>query len=158
MNSIECVELPDNRLDTVARMDIALRIKRAVEDFKPSVVLTHHPGDYNWDHGITFDAVLMACRPNAGDFYPSEIYSFEVPSSTERAFPYGKNIFAPNYFENIGRCIAVKKKALACYRSELRPYPHPRSIKGIEILARKRGLEVGVEFAEAFQLVRGIRS
>ena len=46
--------------------------------------------------------------------------------------------------------------ALTYYASESRPYPHPRSIEAVEYLARKRGGEVGIEYAEAFELIRRV--
>lgn len=42
------------------------------------------------------------------------------------------------------------------YKSELREFPHPRSIEAIEVLAKKRGSEVGLAYAEAFKLIREI--
>lgn len=156
VKKIHRLGFPDNRLDTVPRMDLAHALKKIVDAERPSVVYTHHAGDYNWDHTIVFESALMACRPNVGDFYPREIYSFEVPSSTERAFQYGQNVFAPNHFVSIQKTMGLKKKALMAYRSESRPYPHPRSAEGVEILAQKRGLEAGLRFAEAFQLIRRI--
>ena len=50
--------------------------------------------------------------------------------------------------------LEVKKKAMNCYRSELRESPHPRSLSGIEALARIRGSSVGWEYSESFALVR----
>ena len=47
-----------------------------------------------------------------------------------------------------------KREALESYSSEMRPWPHPRSIKGVEHLARWRGAQVGVDAAEAFCLLR----
>ena len=156
IKNIHRLGFPDNRLDTVSRMDISHALKEVVEKERPQIIFTHHAGDYNWDHTIVFESALMACRPNAGDFYPREIYSFEVLSSTERAFQYGKNIFAPTHFVSIQKTIHLKKEALLAYRSEARPYPHPRSPEAVENLAKKRGNEVGLHYAEAFQLIRGI--
>lgn len=34
------------------------------------------------------------------------------------------------------------------------PYPHPRSLEVVDALAKKRGSEVGVKFAEAFVLIK----
>ena len=45
---------------------------------------------------------------------------------------------------------------MKCYKTELRTFPHPRSVKGIEILAQKRGSEVSLKFAEAFMLFRDV--
>jgi len=43
------------------------------------------------------------------------------------------------------------------YKSELKEFPHPRSLEAISALAKMRGAAVGVEAAEAFRLVREIR-
>jgi LmbE family N-acetylglucosaminyl deacetylase len=152
------LDFPDNRLDTIPKMDITFKLKEILEIIKPQIVYTHHFGDYNWDHQIAFDITLMACRPNVGDHFPKKIYSYEVLSSTERSFQNKVNVFAPNVFEDIKDVIKFKKKAMQCYKSELRKYPHPRSPEAIENLAKKRGNEVGLEFAEAFELIREINS
>ena len=47
-----------------------------------------------------------------------------------------------------------KIQALKCYERELRKFPHPRSLEGIEILAKKRGLEIGFPASEAFVVLR----
>mgnify|MGYP001201666918 CR=1 FL=1 len=42
------------------------------------------------------------------------------------------------------------------YYTELRDFPHPRSKEGVEVLARLRGMQSGLKFAEAFLTVRKI--
>lgn len=150
------LDYPDNALDTVSRMEISRRLKEIVTDFQPDTVFTHHHGDYNWDHGVVFDATLMACRPSPGEAYPRYLLSYEILSSTERAFQTASTVFLPTVYWDISETIDLKKKAMQAYRTEYRPYPHPRSVEGIEALAKKRGLEVGLEWAEAFQLIRCI--
>ena len=44
------------------------------------------------------------------------------------------------------------------YESELKEFPHPRSIKGIEFAARYRGMEVGLRYAEVFKILRWIKN
>ena len=45
-----------------------------------------------------------------------EIYSFEIPSSTEWVSPYnGMSFFRPNVFTDITDTIELKKRALSCY-------------------------------------------
>jgi N-acetylglucosamine malate deacetylase 1 len=150
------LDFPDNRMDTVSRMDLSHSLKAVIEEYRPNFVLTHHPGDYNWDHSLTFDAVMMACRCNAGDFFPTEIRTFEVLSSTERAWQEPSRVFCPNAYVDVSSTIDAKKQALNHYASERHPYPHPRSPEAIEYLARKRGNEVGLEYAEAFHIVRKV--
>lgn len=90
----------DNRMDTVSRMDIAHELTPHVQDYRPDMMFTHHPGDYNWDHTSTFDAVMMAARANPPDHFPSEVRTFEVLSSTERAWQNGGRAFMSNcYFD-----------------------------------------------------------
>ncbi len=154
--NVEALDFPDNRLDMVPRQDISNTIKERINLLMPDEIYTHHSSDYNWDHGRVFDAVMMAARHSPGEFAPSRIFSFEVPSATERARPHPSTQFCPNSYVNIKATIDQKKMAMKLYRSEYRPYPHPRSIEGIEYWARKRGLEVGLEYAEAFELIRSV--
>jgi len=128
-----------------------------VERVRPDTIFTHHPGDYNWDHTVTFDAVLMASRHSPGEFAAREVLAFEVLSSSERGYRNG-SAFAPTVYVDVSKTIDKKKLALTYYASEARPYPHPRSIEALEYLARKRGGEVGIEYAEAFELIRRVEN
>jgi LmbE family N-acetylglucosaminyl deacetylase len=150
---VDTLDFPDNRMDTVGRMDLVHAIRPIIEREKPDLVLTHHPGDYNWDHTVTFDAVMMAARTNPPDFSPQEIWLFEVRSSTERGWQ-SRQPFAPSIYVDIKANLAFKESALSEYASELRNHPHPRSIEGIRSLAASRGHEVGMDAAEAFEEVR----
>jgi len=152
------LDFPDNRLDTVPLMDISHKLKKNIQKLRPCAVLTHHHGDYNWDHSRVFEATLMACRPNFGDYYPQELYSYEVLSSTERAPAEPHRAFLPNVYVDASEGLDAKLKAIQCYQTELNPYPHPRSVKAVKNLAGVRGNEVGLEFAEAFRLIRNIVS
>ena len=156
---VQCVALqdfPDNRMDSVDLLDVVKSVEEIIEKLQPEVVVTHHAGDLNIDHQITHQAVITACRPQLG--HPvKRILSFEVPSSTDWQTPTAKNAFYPNWFEDISDIMELKINALEVYQSELREWPHTRSIKAIDHLARWRGASVGCEAAEAFMLVREIR-
>jgi LmbE family N-acetylglucosaminyl deacetylase len=155
-HGVDVFDFPDNRMDTVGRMDLSQAIRPILERERPDLVFTHHPGDYNWDHTAVFDAVMMAARCNPPDFYPAEIRSFEVLSSTERAWQDSSRIFCPNLYVDISKTIDMKKLAMRYYELEYRAYPHPRSIEAIEFLARRRGNEVGMIYAEAFHIIRAL--
>ncbi len=146
---------PDQKLDTIPILDIIHFLKDIIQHYKPNIVYTHHAGDYNVDHKIVFDASVFVCRPYHGEHYPEELYSFEVLSSTEWAY---QSIipFKPNVFVDIKEHIDKKKQAILAYKSELKKYPHPRSEKGVDNLAMKRGNEVSKEYVEAFELIRKI--
>jgi N-acetylglucosamine malate deacetylase 1 len=149
-------DFPDQQYDSVPLINIIKKIEKVKNEIKPSTVFTHHFGDLNLDHQITFRAVLTACRPVQGET-AKKIYSFEVASSTEWAFPKRKNYFVPNVFEDISETISQKIKAMACYKSELKNYPHPRSLKAVKIIAQRWGTVVSRNFVEAFELIRQVK-
>lgn len=144
---------PDNRFDTVPLLSIVKVIEGIKNKIKPDIIYTHHRNDLNIDHRITYVAVLTACRPIKGETV-KEIYSFEIPSSTEWAYP---NTFAPNVFMDIAESMNLKVAALNTYKSELRRFPHPRSEKSIKVIAAKWGCVAGLCYAEAFEAIRIIR-
>src|SRR5215467_1038311 len=149
-------KLPDNRLDTVPLLDIAKLIEGLIEEIKPSVIYTHHPGDLNADHGIVNRATLIATRPTAGSSV-RDLFAFEVPSSTEWAFQKIEPAFRPNVFVDVSSTLDAKIAAMACYESESRAFPHPRSPEALQVIAKRWGSVVGCDAAESFELVRSIR-
>lgn len=146
-------DFPDNRFDTAALLDIVKVVEEVKQKVKPDIIFTHYQSDLNIDHRVTYNAVITATRPMPGETV-KEIYSFENSSSTEWNFPLS---FSPNVFFDISKTIELKKKALECYCSELCDFPHPRSIKGVELQAANWGMKMGVSFAEAFRCIRSVR-
>ncbi len=151
--SLTLYDFPDNRMDSVDLLDIVKVIEAAIDQYSPDVVYTHHAGDVNIDHRIVHQAVVTACRPIPGQCVKTLLF-FEVPSSTEWQTAGSAPSFLPNYFVDIGGNMNLKIQALEAYASEMRVWPHPRSIKAVEYLARWRGATVGVEAAEGFMLGR----
>ena len=146
-------DFPDNRFDSVPLLDIIKVIETIKNNIKPDIVFTHYEQDLNIDHRITYQAVLTAVRPTANETV-KEIYSFEVLSSTEWNYPLS---FSPDVFFDISETIDIKLAAMEKYQSELKEYPHPRSLKGIRLNAEQWGMKTGLKYAEAFKLVRLIK-
>ncbi len=149
------LDLPDNRLDTVALLDVVRPVEDMVAALAPAVVYTHHGGDLNIDHRIAHQAAMTACRPLPSSPVKA-IYAFEVASSTDWASPNSGPPFRPTRFVDIGRELEHKLNALACYEGEMPPFPHSRSLQAIEALARWRGASTGLTAAEAFEVLRQI--
>jgi len=149
--------LPDNRFDTVPLIEIVKIVEGLINRLNPEVIYTHFNGDLNIDHMMVHRAVLTATRPIAG--HPvKEIYAFEVPSSTEWAFGQFDHGFHANVFVDITDTLDVKLKAMQTYESEVRTFPYPRSPEAIWALAQLRGSSVGLRAAEAFELIRYLRT
>lgn len=147
------LDFPDNRFDSVPLLDIVKVIETIKNKLKPDIVFTHYEQDLNVDHRVTYQAVLTAMRPTGGESV-KEIYSFEVLSSTEWNYPLR---FSPDVFFDISETIDMKVSAMEKYQSELREYPHPRSLKGIRLNAEQWGMKTGLQYAEAYKLVRLIK-
>lgn len=143
-------DFPDNRFDTVPFLEIVKIVEKIKSEIKPNLIFTHYERDLNIDHQITYKAVITATRPMKGETV-KELYSFEILSSTEWNYPLG---FFPDVFFDISDTIDVKIKALEKYKSELREYPHPRSLKGVKLNAEYWGMRLGLRYVEAFSSVR----
>lgn len=154
-SSVSYLGFPDNRLDGINLLDIVQSVERSLQTIMPDVVYTHHYGDLNIDHRVAHQAVMTACRPIPGSSV-TEIYTFEIMSSTEWSSP-GLSPFLPTCYVNISEYLEIKLDALKAYELEMRDMPHSRSIEHLEALARHRGHSVGVSAAEAFMVMRNIR-
>jgi LmbE family N-acetylglucosaminyl deacetylase len=149
------LDFPDNRMDGVELLDVVKCIEAEIAQWQPEIVYTHHAGDVNIDHRIVHDAVIAGSRPQPGHCVRTLLF-FEVASSTEWCPPSSGLFFQPDWFVDIGDVWEAKRAALSVYVSEMREFPHPRSVAALEHLARWRGATVGLPMAEAFALGRMI--
>jgi LmbE family N-acetylglucosaminyl deacetylase len=152
-------DLPDQRLDGLSLVDVITPIEACVDEFRPDIVLTHFKEDVNQDHRIVFDATMVATRPSP-DQPVRTLMCYETASSTEWAAPFQGGVFAPNVFVDITATLDRKVEAMSRYAnthvSEVKAYPHPRSLEAVELYAKRQGVVVGTHAAEPFMLVRGI--
>ncbi len=114
---------PDQRLDTLTLLDLIAPLERAVREVRPAVVYCQFGGDANRDHELLFRAALVATRPL--EPFLEAVYAFDTASSTEWGYPRS---FVPDTWVDISTTLEQKLCAMACYESEVRPYPHPRSV------------------------------
>jgi len=149
------MQFPNLKLNTVPLHEITKEIEKLLDTYTPDIIFTHHYGDLNQDHQVTFQAVMTAARPLPGK-KPIEILCFETVSSSEWTQNTQDKLFKPTYFVDISDTINDKLQALRHYDVEMRTFPHPRSYEGVQHLARVRGMTVGVEYAEAFEIIRRV--
>ncbi len=110
------------------------------------IIFTHFLGDANQVHRGVGRAVEIATRPFRRR---KEVYLFEVATSTDQTF---SPAFAPNSFSILSDVHAEKKsEAMSFYPTEM---GGGRTPAGLLRKLQVRGDEVGVQFAEAFCLVR----
>lgn len=146
------LDYPDNQMDSVPILEIAKKIEQTIDIFKPDIIFTHSGTDLNIDHRIVHEACIIATRPI--HTIVRELYFFEIPSSSEWNFTSTVKSFNPRLFIDVTKTTNVKIEALGYYHDEIRTFPHPRSIEGIQSLMRLRGAQSGFEFAESFEIGR----
>ncbi|MCK4264789.1 PIG-L family deacetylase [Candidatus Babeliales bacterium] len=154
VSSLTMNNFPDNRMDSIERLDVIKLIEKFIKNISPEVIYTHFVNDVNIDHRRVHDSVIAACRQLPGSIVKRLLF-FEIASSTEWRPPLGAT-FSPNWFVDVSDTLSTKLKALEAYNSEMRDFPHPRSLKALEYLSRWRGATIGVDAAEAFVLGRNV--
>jgi len=140
------LDLPTIKLNTLPHGELNKKILDIVKKAKPDTLYTHYEYDLNYDHTLIFRACQVATRPTT----KIRLLCYETLSETE----FNNKVFQPNKWVDITKYINKKIKAFQVYKTEVKTYPHPRSIRGIEILAKKRGIESYTKYAESFIVIK----
>ncbi len=149
------LDFPAPRLDAVPGHEIADALARQFQDLQPEHVYLPHHGDIHSDHGRVYHATLVAARPLA-NCPVQRLLCYETLSETEWSPPIDSAVFYPTVFVDISAHLPKKLDAMACFETQIKQPPSPRSLQAIEALARYRGATVHLHAAEAFVLVREI--
>ena len=145
------LDFPDQGLDKFSLVEIISPLEKIVEKVRPDVVYLQYGYDINRDHQILFQAALVATRPM--EQFIEAIYAFDTVSSTEWAYPRS---FVPDTWVDISATLERKIEAMACYETELRDWPHPRSLHSLRVKAESAGSQVVSQAAESFMTIRRV--
>lgn len=140
----------DQMLDNYPLIELTKSLETLLKKIRPTIIFTHFHKDINKDHQIVNQVVSTATRPNCIKGL-KKIFYFEVLSSTEWN---NKETFNPNYFVDISKTINQKINAFKKFPSEIRSWPHSRSLEGIRTLAKYRGMQAGKNYCEAFMVAK----
>ena len=141
-----------NRIPAAELID---RFSGVLKETEPEIVFLSHCGDLHSDHRAVTEAAMVALRPMSAPFV-KKIYACETLSETEWSIPRTGSSFVPDTWSDISRYLDRKIDALKCYQSQLKAFPHPRSVEAVRALAAYRGSTIGAAAAEAFQTIRSI--
>jgi LmbE family N-acetylglucosaminyl deacetylase len=150
------LDFPAARLDEVPHRELNAALAGVVAELRPETVLVPFRGDVHMDHQLVFDSAMVAVRPSNGCLV-REVLAYETLSETN--WNAGRGIsapFVPDCFVRIEAQIHRKLRAMATYASQVREFPHERSVEALAALARVRGATVGAAAAEAFITIRRI--
>ena len=133
-------DYPDTNIP--ASHDVIDKIESIIKQVKPQRVYTHSVKDTHQDHRTVSYHTLAAAR-----FVP-EIFFYESPS-----LYLG---FNPNYYIDITDYIEDKVRTLGIFATQ--NHKDFMKINGIQGLAQFRGLASSVKYAEAFEIVRILKT
>ena len=128
-------------------------IFKVVKEVEPDVVFIPYP-DRHIDHRLIFDAAMVATRPVGFGTKIKLLAAYETLSETHWNAPHIEPNFTPNQVVDITDFVEKKAQAMACYESQVHPYPAPRSIEAIKALALFRGSQAGFGYGEGFHVLR----
>lgn len=124
-------------------------IEREVRKFEATEVFTCLPS-VNQDHRVLFDATITAFRPGMTQ---ASLYSYEYPGNAwgSQLPPFGKKyvVATPNHVHR-------KIEALRLHKSQFEGRKVAVNPEAASILARQRGAEIGVEYAELIYVLKEI--
>lgn len=126
-----------------------------IERVAPSTLLVPFPYDLHKDHREIFHAASVAWRASSQlGRDVRRVLCYEVQSETHWNAPYVEPGFLPHLWVDVSDHLETKLAALACYQSQLRPFPSARSLDAVRALAMWRGSQQQVRAAEAFVVIR----
>lgn len=123
--------------------ELVSAIESVINEVQPAIIFTHWAFDTHQDHHHGALATLSAAR-----YFPT-ILMFDP------IFPSGRSYhpFRPQLYFDIGDVLEDKLAALREHRSQHDKYG-VQWIEAVKARAQYRGYEIGVGFAEAFEVVR----
>lgn len=127
------------------------QLEAVIQEHCPKTIFLPYPS-YNQDHRSVLDAGLTALRPHDHNHTVANVLLYEQIQVT--VWPHREDLlrgqtFQPNYFVPID--VERKIAAYRCHESQVRGMRPPEIV---EQVARWRGFQAGMPFAEAFQVVR----
>jgi len=141
--------LENNVVNSYNTRDLIDPIAHCINRITPEEIYIPYPS-YNQDHRATYEASLIALRPHDINYFVKKVFVYE--ETQVFLWDYSHDIngsFKPNYFRDID--IEKKKEAYKLLKSQVRSF---RSPEMLQELARIRGRQSQLEYAEAFQVIR----
>lgn len=140
----------ESKMDTLPLREIVTKLDNLIRAAQPTAVLIPYPS-FHQDHQVVFKAAFAALRPQPHN-HVKFVAMFEYPLI---AWNY-ESLNSSMIYINITDTIDRKIEALKCHASQIRPGRHTINPETVALWAEKRGLEVGIQFAEAYRLLKMI--
>lgn len=143
------------KLDTLPKRELVDLFETKINEYRPDLLLIPSGADYDQDHVAAFQTAFAAARPIAevfGKHLVPHVFTYEMTKLNWAAEPLPR----PVAYCDISAHVGAKYEAVKGHATQLRPSPHIRSLESVGALASIRGKEIGVEYAEAFGVLRTV--
>lgn len=142
ISSIKIFDFPSNGVRF--EESTVITIEKEIEEYKPDMILTHHPFDTHQSHEGTSKSTIAAARKyNTILFY-------------DPLWPSGRSYvaFKPQIYVDITDTIEDKLNAIRLHETEYNKFGGEEYIDGVRSRARLRGLDIMKPYAESFEVLR----
>ncbi len=147
-------DLPAAKVSEVPHSEVNDKCCQILKTHSPDWVFLPYAWDIHRDHRELFQSFMVALRPQGAGSQVKRIACYETVSETHWSAAIVEPAFNPQWSVDISAVLDRKLAAAREFGSQLKPFPHERSIETLEALARMRGSTVSVEAAEAFVIIR----
>jgi LmbE family N-acetylglucosaminyl deacetylase len=131
-----------SRVEDLPMHQLVAQMDTLVGDVRPDLVITHSMQDLHWDHGLVHRATVSSLRR-----WPCDLLAYV--SSYEMNAQAGTRMNA-QCFADVTTTIDRKVEAIAAHASQLAKM----DLQSTRDLARAMGRLAGVEYAEAYEVLR----
>lgn len=141
----------DAEMDMLGAKEIVSMIDAELDSFKPDEVFINYPSTHQ-DHVKLYECAMASMRLRDG-YFPKFIALYEYPFILNQSV----EISGGKMFFDIEKYAEEKSKIFCeCYPSQVRGGMSPLNRDGILELARLRGKQSGLKYAELFYIQRMI--
>jgi len=126
-------------------IQLITQLDAIAQKIQPDVIYTHWIHDSHQDHRAVAHAAISVARTNQCSVYMYELIPIGI-------VPYA---FRAQMYVDISQTFTFKLESLKAHASQLQRIGDDW-LRGIEGLARFRGFQIWVDYAEAFEIVKEI--
>jgi LmbE family N-acetylglucosaminyl deacetylase len=140
--------------EVAATPELQGRLLEIIRRVRPDLILTHWPDDYHADHRETAELVIDCSWYAASPGHRTQSAALDEPVPVFYMDTLAGLSFEPTEYVDISGVWATKEELLRCHASQLGPTAQHGEGDLVSLardLARFRGRQCGVEFAEGFR-------
>jgi LmbE family N-acetylglucosaminyl deacetylase len=135
--------------DVIYSRDLVKKFDTIINKINPDMIFTHWNHDSHQDHVTVSNATIASARRNNCSLY---MYEETIPGGI---VPYS---FRTQMFIDITDTIDKKIKSALEHKSQVKKNGKEKWIEGITGRAMYRGYQINTKYAEAFEIVKEIKT